>query len=323
MRELLFAILFLFAPLTSLAGPTVNNGGGGWRCTIAGKTSWIKAVDLINPVRAGVTLETLSTNESAFQIYKAKKEKLLREAPHFAALILKHDLDLGRLEYIDSIFEPIGDAFLFERPEDKLCKNGKIEFVQIANYLINERLVISKPIWDDPTFSERDKAAILLHELLYKVFRKEFGDENSYRAREAVLLLFSRPRGFSLEEDLAYLLDQNPPNRNSDHVPPFNPEPRCVLSVKDLDTGESVTQIWKNPAWGKTHQTSLKSHTFYVQLGGDGIPNELRIEHDGQVSSTVARTARSIFLALGEFGLSFSDAVGKTKAELQCWVYPR
>jgi hypothetical protein len=62
---------------------------------------------------------------------------------------------------------------------------------QVANYTIDGRLLISSFLWNHPLFTAVDKAALVVHEVVYKHARKNHGNTTSDRARETVGILFS------------------------------------------------------------------------------------------------------------------------------------
>lgn len=309
-----------FAVAPAAAGPKVNNGGGAWRCSAGGETRWMKTVDIAT--WNGTTVKSFP-GKNAEEIFSLAKREVSLASPLFKKLVAQYDIDLTRIDFVNATFQPIGDAYLFVRPDPSTCAGGSLEFVQIANYVINDRLVISKPAWESPAFSELDKAAILLHELFYRMLRAEYGDENSLRARRLTELSLSTLDHEGLKADLEYVLDLDVPKLGGDQVAGFAARPRCVAAVLDQrsELGENALWAAGSNGSGYSWEKKIGVYTFRVQVSTvDGIPDQLSIESQGFRVSQVENEARPAFLALGTFGLSFASAT--ERATLRCWVRP-
>ncbi|MCO5141690.1 MAG: hypothetical protein M9962_01215 [Oligoflexia bacterium] len=191
--------LFLFLsiiPVVSIASPRVGNGGGVWVCQNESftKVRWMHFVDLFEAENEfGLSLAKVE-NLSEWQIYTEKMKLLRKVSPEITRLIRINLSDLLRtIKFLPESTEltQIEDAFIRVRPSPSSCLNGYLYYGQLANFTFDGRLLISSKFWNDPEFSKREKAALLVHETIYKTLRDHYGDENSSRSRFIVGILFS------------------------------------------------------------------------------------------------------------------------------------
>lgn len=76
---------------------------------------------------------------------------------------------------------PVEDSHHVVVPKDCLVE-------QLANFTVQNQILINGEIWN--SLDNTNKAALIVHEALYKVFR-DFGATNSIRARKSVAIAFS------------------------------------------------------------------------------------------------------------------------------------
>lgn len=245
----LLLVLNSLANATILRGPGVNNGGGGWECrTSSGEVHWIKLHDLW--YRSDEIKEyqdrVLEFEDGEYQdIYKNKLAWIKENAPDLQRYLDRHPLDVFKvISLVEGPIDIIHDVSIRRKPKKTECPQGDIYFVQIANFLDPDVLFIDQRIWSSPAFSQNDKAALLLHELIYRTLRNEFGDETSWRAASIVGILFDGEMSIEEFNDYVDSIIWQWNSHSRKEVPdvflgPF--EVICKVSIKSLVQEEGAT----------------------------------------------------------------------------------
>lgn len=201
MKPFTLSIFVLLAACTTAeaaveaASPRVGNGGGVWTCEDRSTRSirWLRFVDLFEaenefglniPQRDGDTWQIVQGTLTAMPII----------SPNLHRLILANPVDFE--EVIRFIPKSAGltvieDAAIRVRPLPETCADGYLYYGQLANFTFDGRLLISSKFWHDESFTDTERAALIVHEAVYKALREGMGDKNSSRVRQIVGVLFS------------------------------------------------------------------------------------------------------------------------------------
>jgi len=280
-----FLILVSSFPKPSLAGPRVNNGGGGWACLNhdAKKTRrWIRSADLVEAELNRLGIGAPEGIE-AWKIFEEKIALISAQLPSIDALLGKHPLHLkSQVQMISTDLDTVPDTNLQARPHSSTCEGGTIEFVQIANFLINGNVPIAAGLWEDPAFTELEKAAILLHERIYHALRAEFGDENSVRTRALVGYIFSTLEFSKMREFVDYQVTDGYSGKDGeDYIAKFSVNLYCIASVESLIDQRTIgRRTWENKKFGKERSFHIEGFSFSIKTSGlDGVPELLLIEN--------------------------------------------
>lgn len=181
-------IISMFVISNSYSGEReVGNGGAVWSCEKDGVRNWLKVVDLFEAeeefhLSPRVWKETKWENivEEVSAVFEATASDTYFEYKTYLDKILR------RLTFINSDLSIINDSNFRIVPR---CVEGSPYYRQIANYTLEEQLLIEKDLWNDLT--EVQKAAVIIHEAIYTFYREIYQDETSLQARKAVGYLFS------------------------------------------------------------------------------------------------------------------------------------
>jgi hypothetical protein len=177
------------------ASPRVGNGGGVWTCEDRATRSirWLRFVDLFEaenefglnvPVKPGATWDIARDVIAGISGISPNLNRLLQAYPvNFREVI--------RFLPKSSGLTVIEDAAIRVRPLPETCEDGYLYYGQLANFTFDGRLLISSKFWKDESFTNTERAALIVHEAVYKALREGMGDKNSSRVRQIVGLLFS------------------------------------------------------------------------------------------------------------------------------------
>lgn len=183
-------VLLLFTlPIISFAQKEgVSNGGGGKGIICRDSKNKITKAEVLDLYEARelyqLPLTDFKQNTVSEIIEKIKLK--LKSSVYFPEInILKsfdHVLKIKKIVSDENIIKPIDDA-----AEVFIPKSCHLE--QIANYVNEDLLIISEPIWN--ALSDTHKAGLLIHEVIYKIERDRSSATDSSRARKIVGHLFS------------------------------------------------------------------------------------------------------------------------------------
>lgn len=196
--------MLLMASLTSFAGNEKGNGGGAFICkTIATATAGevilsAQSQDLWETARR---YEVISSNLEADVLAFDVLEKLKSIGATRFLSEVKRELKkvMGMRSIEDVKLVPVGDSRHYV--EMASCTAGTPEFTAAAIYQDQANdLVFSKRVYEK--FDNISKAALNVHEAVYKVLRSEYKDVDSVRTRKIVGYLFSDMDETAIIEDI-------------------------------------------------------------------------------------------------------------------------
>lgn len=193
-------------------GSGVGNGGGLWTCRDAADALvWSELVDLSEARREFRLniLRQLPLNREGW--LRAVDAKLRQADPEYYAAYRKQLAEVrARFTLVpESDFTGTEDFKIRTRPEQSTCPGGTMPMnpEQLANFTHQGKLIVHQGLWLSNKLGEIDRAALLVHEAIYKLLRETQGDTDSAKAREIVGYLFS---DLPLKR-YAYLLKLAPP----------------------------------------------------------------------------------------------------------------
>lgn len=179
----------------SAASPRVGNGGGVWACEdrATRQIRWQRFVDLFEAENEfGLRIET--HDRSPREIVREKMALIEKHSPNLHRLLVAFPVNFREvIRFLpkSSGLTVIEDAAIRVRPLPESCEDGYLYYGQLANFTFDGRLLISTKFWSDPTFTNVERGALLVHEAIYKALREGMGDRDSSRVRQIVGLLFA------------------------------------------------------------------------------------------------------------------------------------
>jgi hypothetical protein len=197
MKSLTLSILVLLAAhqVAEAAPPRVGNGGGVWTCEDRNTKNirWLRFVDLFEAENE-FGLKIANQQGGPWEVLNDKLIEISRVSPNLDRLLQAHPVFFDEVIHFlpkSSGLTVIEDAEIRVRPLPETCEDGYLYYGQLANFTFDGRLLISSKYWKDPSFTDLERAALLVHEAVYKALREGMGDKNSSRVRQIVGILFS------------------------------------------------------------------------------------------------------------------------------------
>lgn len=327
--------LVLLISGNAYAGFRVNNGGGAWACTVGTKIRWIKTHDTFQYDLQ----KNVSPKQTAKQIY----EERLKEAERFTGLKKVMDADPLKLEdhieYVNTRLDYINDGHTYEKPPQDWCQGGSIDYVQVADYLINGTLLIDKKYWTHKAFSEADKAALLLHERFYHAYRNAIGAQSSFSASLAVQYVMQdlkTVRSYSADA----LSQPSVGTRGASGVALYGVRVRCQLTVLEVspdvardsfehsrDYKVIAMKSWNDIAYGSSLDETVNGYQIkVVTRKTDGIPTDMQLIDvtSGASTNLTMRLLHAIFVTNeGDkvASIALTNQKSSSGANLDCWAY--
>lgn len=267
---------FLFFQSLTFSGTRVNNGGGAWVCRAPANDewTWIQIADFLEPLPEKIQLE-VENHELEFESIVQSKLNFLEQKVPQLFQPMKDSLAgfNGLVQFVSFSLEVTSDRNLGIRPPPSTCENGNIQYIQVADYLYVNRLLIDAAIWNHPKFSPMNKAGLMLHERIYKTMRDHFGDTTPLRSRKIVAWLFSNATDDAKAKNISWILQATA--FNDRNVATFAVAPRCDAVVDDFTVGS-----WQPTATTLAQKIKMtfQDLIFYVETStDDGIPSLLKI----------------------------------------------
>lgn len=195
MRFLVASVILGLGSLAAHAGN--ENGGGGGAVVCRNPDHSIMSVETLDIYEAKnmyglyVPEQAGSVKEIVANIKVKLRDSLAQPEIHLYPLIERVQ-SIMRFTQNGAKLEPVDDAAAIVLPKD--CK---IE--QLANYVDDNLLVVQHELWE--RLSNTQKAALILHEAIYRLERYE-GATTSRRTRRIVASLFSNLQLESVESGL-------------------------------------------------------------------------------------------------------------------------
>ncbi len=235
-RVLAFLAVFALCSVSlSEAGERIGNGGGAWACVLpSGSFDWVRMVDLYEAeTEFHFTIERRTASPGAQA--KLALQRLASADPKYAGELSQWlDHVLTHVTSVRAELQVIDDFLYHLKPYARECPNGKIEYVQTANFTSDGSILFREDVVN--LFDDTMKAALYLHEAVYADLRFKYGEQNSIRARHLTALLMSTLNGQALKVELNSILGTTP----------IATAPRPIRFVK---IPKGVYTIGGNGAW--------------------------------------------------------------------------
>jgi hypothetical protein len=184
--------------LAGEGGSGVGNGGAAWTCRGNGPGRpliWVELLDLSEARREFNLTIARDTPFDREDWIRMVERKLAQASPDWAAAFherLQQTRDAFTLVKA-SEFLSTGDFYDRTRPGPETCPGGTVpaEPEQLANFTHQGHLIVNDALWSSSALSEADRAALYVHEAVYKLLRETENASNSVKSREIVGYLFS------------------------------------------------------------------------------------------------------------------------------------
>lgn len=245
-------ILALFSSTTTVAGDKIGNGGGLWACKSGGELIHAQLVDRFE-TRVEFFLPLKEFGESTVEaIFADRVSFLKKDLPQLFSEWEEHFEFVRRnLDLVEGELREIDDSLYRVSPSPATCPDGKWSYVQFANFTTDGRLLVQADLWRSPRILPADKAALLVHEGIYRWFRNRFKDENSVRARRFTGLIFADIEAVEMHRRMMELLPElspsPPPADGIDDSLGFflaakssQPGVQAVMHIADAPYGQNV-----------------------------------------------------------------------------------
>ncbi len=205
----LFSTTLLALTLSTSAlageGSGVGNGGGLWTCrdnTPERALIWAELLDLSEAQREfHLKIDRASPlNVDGWLAYVS--HSMAWATPEFAQEYQKR-IKLVKASFPSALvneseFRGTADFLHRTSPDDSTCPEGTISHdangkapEQLANFTNQNHLIVNQQLWSSKKLADIDRAALMVHEAIYKLFRDLEGAEDSVKTREIVGYLFS------------------------------------------------------------------------------------------------------------------------------------
>ena len=262
--------------MATSGGSGVGNGGGLWTCRDENTDEtlrWAYLLDLSEGDRDwGVHIEREVSLDRAAWILRAEDRMAKANVEFYMAYLTRKAEVQARFALVpDSDFIGTEDFNLHTRPAQSTCPHGTIPLVpeQLANFTPQGQLIVNRTLWESPVLADIDRAALYLHEGIYKLLRETQGHTDSLKTRELVAYLFSNQPVSHYAHAFRLAPRANPENQATPHVPTPGRYTATVgdwspIQINDFDATTErlyVTEL-------KHDGSNRNSHTFKCKRQG-------------------------------------------------------
>jgi hypothetical protein len=292
----LWAIAGLFALVSAIAvtfaraggeGGGHVGGGTGWTCReYDGSLRWIRLVDLDEGRRLELRIpygtEDAVKSRSIDQWLEYAEARLRAASSRYFEIYADTKAHaLAKLRHVqDSSFFRTPDITgntLRKRPDPSSCGGGVLpEYPEQIAYYDDalDTLQFNDALYDDPRFTNLDRAALLVHEVIYRMYRTHKDAQDSSETRNIVGYLFSDAPVESIREyvDPSTLLPRGE----------FVPAPGTFRSVAGASDGHDFWDLHVLSFDRETGVLELRQHN--ADTGEDGRFNRFACQAVGKGS---------------------------------------
>jgi formylglycine-generating enzyme required for sulfatase activity len=209
---IVFAFISVFALFSSrpVYAEKTGNGGGAWVCREAdGKIRWSNLVDLFEATEEfGLTLAQYPG--STADIVDQALHRISEANPDLSKTLASYLKQLNSLEpnppqvtYTDNVLVAIDDSLYRMMPSPRRCAGGTVAYEQVINYKEDGLILVAGEVFN--SLSNNAKAALVLHEAIYKFRRDTSGDATSVVTRRMVGMILSTMSKEELKKQLESL----------------------------------------------------------------------------------------------------------------------
>lgn len=182
-RYLMAMLLVVATTLTALAG---DKGNGGYSVVCRDSNGRITSAELLD-IYEGKILYNLNYSNNEIEI-----DSLIYIALNRTTENVSFYGKLSReIEHVreNTVFIPNGHELELTEDAFPLIKRKGCEFEQLANYTLDNQLIISEEIYSK--LDNLNKAALFIHEAVYAIRRKALNEDSSFFSRKLTAHLMS------------------------------------------------------------------------------------------------------------------------------------
>lgn len=193
MKLFLLALLLVSFSAFAQFGDKIGNGGGLWACMVNGKMEKSQLVDLFEAEKEFLLKIIPAKGSDPMAVYKARKAWIAKNIPSlYADLESSFSYVEKNIKVVRANLTPIDDHGLFRsKPQQTDCSAGEWVYTQFANSNDQEEVLIQSDLWNSGAVPSLDKAALLVHEAVYRWLRISRLESDSLHTRKITGLLFS------------------------------------------------------------------------------------------------------------------------------------
>lgn len=183
MSRYIMGLILMALTMTAFAG---DKGNGGYSLVCRNENGKINSAELLD-IYEGKILHNLDYQNNDLEVDSLILVALNRTA--------ENDSFYGKmareLEHIqkNTIFVPEGHELELTEDAFPIIKKKGCEFEQLANYTVDEKLVISEEIYNK--LDNLNKAALYIHEAVFAIRRKALNETSSFNSRKLTAHLIS------------------------------------------------------------------------------------------------------------------------------------
>lgn len=192
----IFLILGMMMMTAIVQAGEVGNGGGSWVCREPNKQiRWSRLVDLFEAENE-YQLKLAEPIGTYKDIANRMMDKIAGVDKDFYDQLMPYFTKLNYLERSANIIATIDvptvtNDYIFRlRPSPDRCSGGTINYEQVVNFKNDGQVLVKTEIFEK-SFSEIDKAGLVLHEAIYAYRRDIMNDNMSDPTRRYVGVIFS------------------------------------------------------------------------------------------------------------------------------------
>lgn len=290
------------------AGNEGAHGGGAFACLSEnGDMSSVESQDLWEAEKVwGLALSNWQGDERDLSFRAVERIKPINSYLYDKTVDALKEV-FQRREILEVKIEEIGDS---NRKFSKdICASGKPAFVQAAiywNLVLSEqshlpmtyRLIYASRVFN--TMSELHKAALNVHEALYKVLREMRGDRTSEDTRKAVSYLFSK----ASDSVLTTVLPAFRFNPNSEL--PFRDKVRLLKERFDRSGQVTLSSAYDPKSRREVRDCYLFSDHFEDVIDNPDAPAKvqygIKLKKNGNWESLLAPNSYELGAKVGRYG---------------------
>lgn len=182
MNKIIFLIVLMTSLVASASGNRVGNGGDVVSCPAQ--------TELLDFYESNLKLQDFPGKNSYRDIADEVLKNLARLSPTQARNYqrrLSQFIDESDFKS-DVTLTNIRDSKHLFKPKDEACKVQQIAIRKKEASSVSKRFLVDQDLWGK--LSERSKAGLILHEIIYEHFYK-LGEDDSIKARSLNAYLFS------------------------------------------------------------------------------------------------------------------------------------
>ncbi len=308
-------------------GPRVGNGGGAWVCQDRETKAyrWMRVVDLFEAENEfGLSIRE-SREFDPWVLLEERLKEVRENVPELKGILTTNANQLKRALKIlpeGTTLTRIDDGVIRVLPSPSTCSGGYLYYGQLANFTDDGRLLVDGDLWAERALTPLDRAALLLHEMIYKSLRDRKGETNSSRTREIVGYLFSTLDSREIRARVVQALARPAPKEDGSEVVLDAFEIHCRATFATNERVDYSQYVFPSPLPpGQAYQARLDEFEFHVETDArTGLLSKLAIfDRRSNVSTSLSGHAlEAVLLKNKEVGIALERGARGESAILSC-----